>query len=138
MTIKILLIDDHLLLLEGLKAVLENEPSIHVVGTIADPSQLLEELLQLRPDVILMDIRIKSHNGLTLTKSITQQFPHIKVIILSGYDDDAYVQVSQNAGAKAFMTKEQSNEELIDTVKKIYAGDTVFPSFKKTRLTPKS
>lgn len=93
MTIKILLIDDHLLLLEGLKAVLENEPSIHVVGTIADPSQLLEELLQLRPDVILMDIRIKSHNGLTLTKSITQQFPHIKVIILSGYDDDAYVQV---------------------------------------------
>jgi len=137
MPIKVLLVDDHLLLLESLKTVLEAEPSIHVVGTIADPSRLLEDILRLQPDVILMDIRIRSHNGLTLTKVIMQCIPTMQVIILSGYDDDAYIQAAQNAGAKAFITKEQSNEELIATVKKIYEGYTMFPFFEKIPLTSK-
>ncbi|KOY82094.1 response regulator transcription factor [Lysinibacillus sp. FSL H8-0500] len=137
MSINVLLVDDHMLLLESLATVLEAEPSIHVVGTIADPSQLLEEILYLQPDVILMDIRIKTYNGLTLTKTILKNIPTMPIIILSGYDDDAYIQAAQNAGAKAFIKKEQSNEELIDVVKKVYAGYTLFPSFEKTLLTPK-
>ncbi|QGG52888.1 response regulator transcription factor [Lysinibacillus pakistanensis] len=137
MSIKVLLVDDHLLLVESLKTILEAEPTIHVVGTITDPSQLLEDTLSLQPDVLLMDIRIKTYNGLNLTKAIIKSIPTMPIIILSGYDDDAYIQAAQNAGAKAFIKKEQSNEDLIETVKKVYAGYTLFPSFEKTLLTPK-
>lgn len=137
MSIKVLLVDDHLLLVESLKTILDAEPTIHVVGTITDPSQLLEDILSLQPDILLMDIRIKTYNGLNLTKAIIKSIPTMPIIILSGYDDDAYIQAAQNAGAKAFIKKEQSNEDLIATVKKVYAGYTLFPSFEKTLLTPK-
>lgn len=105
MSIKVLLVDDHLLLVESLKTILEAEPTIHVVGTITDPSQLLEDILSLQPDVLLMDIRIKTYNGLNLTKAIIKSIPTMPIIILSGYDDDAYIQAAQNAGAKAFIKK---------------------------------
>lgn len=134
---KVLLVDDHVLLLESLKTIVETDPNIQVVAAIADPSSLLEDVQRLKPDIILMDIRLKSHNGLSLTKEILQQLPDMKIIILSGYDDDAYIHAAQNAGARGFVKKEQSNEELIAIVKAVYEGATHFPYFEESLLTLK-
>lgn len=140
MNIKVLIVDDHVLLLESLKSILLSNPFIQVINTLSEPSFLLNEITENPPDVILMDIRIKSYNGLELTRTITEINPQISVIILTGYNDEEYIHAAYKAGASAFITKEKSNELLITTIKQVYQGYKMFPklNFNPTSdtLTP--
>ena len=139
--IKIVLVDDHILLLESLKNVLNKDPEIQVVHTISNPNSIIKDIKLLKPDIILMDIRLNSYNGLELTKSITNCIPQISIIILSGYNYEEYIEAAYNAGASAYITKEKSNEELISTIKQVYIGYKIFPKYEVDllceSLTPK-
>jgi len=126
--IKVLLVDDHVLILEGLIQLLKNEEDIEVVNTLSDPTTLFSVIQQTRPDIVVIDIRMKSFNGIEITRNIVKEYPHIKVVILSGYDDDEYVQAARKAGAGAFVTKEKSNVELVTAIKLSYQGYQVYPS----------
>ncbi|MGG2108006.1 response regulator [Lysinibacillus pakistanensis] len=131
MKIKVLIVDDHLLLLESLRKALENDLTIQVVGTISSPKFLMNDIINTSPDVVLMDIRIKSYNGLDLMKDILKKMPQLPIIILSGYNYEEYIQAAYNAGASAFVTKETSNEELLFAIKQVQQGYKLFPSTAK-------
>ncbi|MCM3410009.1 response regulator transcription factor [Metabacillus litoralis] len=127
MKIKVLLVDDHVLILDGLKQLLDNEEDIEVINYLSNPSTLFTVIQQTFPDIVVMDVRIKTENGIELTKKILDVYPQIKVVILSGYDYDEYIQAAFQAGASAFVTKERSNDELVSVIRKSYQGNKVFP-----------
>lgn len=114
---------------------------IQVVGMVSDPSTLAETIKQLQPDIILMDIQMKGYNGLLLTKELLKDNKELAIIMLSGYNDDAYLQGAYNAGARSFIAKDQPPRELIATIKVVYEGSSAFPSFVQGQvdflLTPK-
>lgn len=127
MKIKLLLVDDHVLVLDGLKQVLEKEEGLEVIDTLSDPAKLFTLVQQTSPNVVVMDIRIKSFNGIELTKLLLSKYPDIKVVILSGYDYDEYIQAAYKAGASAFVTKERTNEELASAIRHAFQGYKIFP-----------
>lgn len=127
LSIRVLIVDDHVLFLESLKYILLENPIIEVINTLSEPEKLMTELTENSPDLILMDIRIKNHNGLELTRIVKESFPYISVIILTGYNDDEYIEAAYNAGASGFIAKEKSNELLITTIKQVYEGYQMFP-----------
>lgn len=127
LNIKVLIVDDHVLFLESLKSILLSNSSIQVINTLSDPSLLINTITEVPPDIILMDIRIKSYNGLELTRNIKKIAPHISVIILTGYNDEEYINAAYSAGASAFIAKEKSNDLLITTIKQVYEGYQIFP-----------
>lgn len=143
MKFKVLVVDDHVLILDGLKQLLEKEEDIEVVGTLSDPSSLFSVIHQTSPEVVVIDIRIKTYNGIELTKKIIEEYPQIKVVILSGYDYEEYIEAALQAGASAFVTKERSNIELLSAIRQSYQGYQVFPRNRAynlssgSNLTPK-
>jgi two-component system, NarL family, response regulator LiaR len=128
MKIKVLLVDDHLLVMLGIKQLLENEPDFKVVSTIHDPADLDSEIIKHNPDVIVMDIRMKKDNGIELTKKMIKKYPKMKIVILSGYDYDEYIEAAKQAGAYAFVTKEKSAFELANAIRQSHLGFKSFPN----------
>ncbi|WP_027410279.1 response regulator [Anoxybacteroides tepidamans] len=127
MKIKILLVDDHLLVMHGIQQLLENEVDLEVVNTVCDPALLKTEIKKHNPDVIVMDIRMKNDNGIEWTRKIAKTYPTCKVVILSGYDYDEYIRAAYEAGAYAFVTKENSAFELANAIRQTYLGIKSFP-----------
>jgi two-component system, NarL family, response regulator LiaR len=127
MKIKVLLVDDHLLVMLGIQQLLENEADLEVVNTICHPADLEEEIIKHNPDVIVMDIRMKNDNGIEWTKKIAETYPTCKVVILSGYDYDEYIHAAYEAGAYAFVTKENSVFELANAIRQSHLGIKSFP-----------
>ena len=134
MRIKVLLLDDHKLVLQGLKQLLDHDTNIELVKLLSNPKQLFSEIINMKPDVVVIDIKIKSDNGIDLTKKIIESFPNIKVVVLSGYDNDEYIKAAYDAGASAFVTKERTNDELITAIKQSYLGYSVFPDFHSSKV----
>jgi NarL family two-component system response regulator LiaR len=125
--IKVLLVDDHLLVMLGIQQLLEKEAVLEVVNTICHPADLEEEIIKHNPDVIVMDIRMKNDNGIEWTKKIIETYPTCKVVILSGYDYDEYIHATYKAGAYAFVTKENSVFELANAIRQSHLGIKSFP-----------
>ncbi|MGP7817291.1 response regulator [Niallia sp. 01092] len=134
MTINVLLVDDHNLMLMGLKQLLEKEQDLHIVHTISDPSTLETDILTFHPDVLVMDIKMKAYNGIELTKRMKQTFPELKVVILSGYDYVEYIEAARKAGADSYVTKEKSNIELTEAIRQVYQGNKLFPNFYSAHI----
>lgn len=97
MKIKVLLVDDHLLVLLGIKQLLEHESDLEVVNTICDPAGINAAISKNHPDVVVMDIRMKGYNGIELTKKLIESYPNLKIVILSAYNDDEYIDASYHA-----------------------------------------
>lgn len=106
---------------------LENEDALEVVNTICHPDRLEEEIIKHKPDVIVMDIRMKSDNGIEWTKKIVEKYPTCKVVILSGYAYDEYIRAAYEADAYAFVTKENSVFELANAIRQSHLGIKSFP-----------
>ncbi|WP_067727087.1 response regulator [Oceanobacillus damuensis] len=120
--IRIVLIDDHKLFREGVKRILEFEPSFNVVaegddGTVA--SKLVKEN---NPDVVLMDINMPEINGVQATADLVRYFPNSKVIILSIHDDESYVTHALKTGAQGYLLKEMDSDSLIEAIKVVSEG----------------
>lgn len=126
--IKVMLADDQKILSEGIKSVLETCPDIAVCGIAYDGVQAVDMARALRPDVILMDVRMPEMNGVAGTKRIKESFPDIKIIILTTFDDSDYILSGINNGASGYLLKDIGSAALIDAIKNAYAGDTILPS----------
>jgi len=121
-TISILLVDDQRLMRDGLRTLLELEDDIDVVGEAGDGQAALEAYEQLRPDLVLMDIRMPVMNGVEATRRLMAHEPEARVIILTTFDDDASVFDGLRAGARGYLLKDLSGAELAEAIRTVMAG----------------
>ncbi len=133
--IKVLLVDDQMILAEGIKSVLQTSDEIRVCGIALDGADALEKCKQETPDVVLMDIRMPNMNGVVATKRIKELNDNIKIVILTTFDDSDYILSAINNGASGYLLKDISATALIDAVKNAYAGDTILPSKIARKIT---
>lgn len=124
MSITILLAEDHKIVREGTRQLLEQSADMKVVGEASDGLEAVNLAAQLQPDVIVMDVRLPRLNGIEATRTITTRFPKIKVLILSAYDDDSYVFPLLQAGASGYLLKTASGAELAEAIRLVFAGQT--------------
>lgn len=120
--IKVLLVDDHPVVLQGLKAMLDAEPDFRVVGEARNGRDAIKMVGEVDPDVVLMDIRMEGLGGLEATREIKRQYPDIAVIVLTVYDSDIYVIEAIRAGASGYLVKDSSPELLVGAVKSAVQG----------------
>ena len=122
--IRVLICDDQWIVCEGLEAILDADPDLEVVGTAHDGAQALELIPETRPDVVLMDLKMPLMNGVQATQKIREQYPEIKVLVLTTYGADEWVFDAIRSGAAGYLLKGTPRSELIDAVKGTAAGDT--------------
>ncbi|MGF1589392.1 MAG: response regulator [Pleurocapsa sp.] len=135
--INILLVDDQALLCEVLKTWLDVEKDIQVLGVAHNGQDAIEEVEKLQPDIVLMDIDMPQMDGLKATKIISQRFPQVKVIFLSGHDDDVYLGKSLRAGAKGYLLKNTTADELVQKIRSVYNNVNLLESeLSNNSLTP--
>ncbi|MDO8615002.1 MAG: response regulator transcription factor [Dehalococcoidia bacterium] len=132
--ISVVLVDDHSLLREGLRRVLEKEPDMQVVGEAANGAEAVAIVQALEPDVVLMDVVMPELNGIEATKRIKVSNPTTAVIILSAYDDDRYVLGLLEAGVAGYLLKHSCGQEVIQAIRAIHAGDAVLHPAVTARL----
>ena len=129
--INILLVDDQALLCEVLKTWLDVEKDINVLSVAHNGQQAIEKVEELQPDIVLMDIDMPEMDGLKATKIISQRFSQVKVIILSGHDDDVYLGKSLRAGAKGYLLKNTTAEELVRKIRSVFNNVNILESLQK-------
>jgi len=132
--IKILLADDHTIVRQGLKLLLEAQPDMEVIGEAANGRQAMQMALKLEPDVVVMDIAMPSLNGLEATRQIIRALPSAKVLILSSYNDDEYVSQLTEAGAAGYLLKQTAATDLIRGIREIRKGKAFFSPAVSKRL----
>jgi len=131
MSIKILLVDDHAIVRQGLHSLLEKEPDIEVVGEAEDGREAIELVSKLMPDVVVMDITMPNLNGVDATRQIMHEFPKVKVIALSMHSDRTFVVSMLKAGASGYVLKECLSDELVEAIRTV-AGDGWYVSRRIT------
>jgi DNA-binding NarL/FixJ family response regulator len=133
--ITVLLAEDHQIVREGFKSLLEHEDDLEVVGEAETGRQAVQLTRKLRPSVVVMDIAMPLLNGLEATRQIRRDFPETKVLILSAHNDDAYVEKVAALGAAGFLVKQTSSHELAAAIRKIHGGETFFSAsvFKRVQ-----
>ncbi|KAF0216926.1 MAG: LuxR family transcriptional [Geobacteraceae bacterium] len=122
MSIKVLLAEDHKLVREGLRALLEKEPSMDVVAEADNGREAIQLTRQLHPDVVVMDLTMPDMNGIEATRRIVAGIPEVRVLALSMHSDKRFVQEAINAGAKGYLLKDVASEELLAAVRTVAAG----------------
>jgi DNA-binding NarL/FixJ family response regulator len=122
MRIKVLLAEDHKIVREGTRQLLEQSDDMEVVGEASDGMEAIQLAADLHPNVIVMDVRLPRLNGIEATRTITARFPEIRVLILSAYDDDSYVFPLLEAGASGYLLKTASGAELAEAIRLVHAG----------------
>ena len=125
MTIRVLLVDDQPLLRTGFRLILQTEPDIEVVGEAADGEVALAQVRALRPDVVLMDIRMPGMDGVEATRRLHQLSDPPRVLVLTTYDLDEYVVDSLRAGASGFLLKDVPADDLVEAVRVVHRGEAV-------------
>lgn len=141
MPIRILLAEDHKIVREGTRQLLEQADYLQVIGEAENGEEAVQLTHQLLPDVVVMDVRMPVLNGLEATRAIKAAHPTIRVLILSAYEDDQYVFPLLEAGANGYLLKTTGGSELISAIRTVYIGETVLDreiaSKLATRLTRK-
>jgi DNA-binding NarL/FixJ family response regulator len=123
--IRILLVDDQTLILDGLRTILDLEPDMTVVGVASDGESAVQKAIALRPDVILMDLKMPGMDGVECTRRVKAALPEVKIVILTIFDDDDYVFGGVTAGAQGYVMKDVSADELIQVVRAVAAGGAI-------------
>ena len=122
--IKLLICDDQYVVREGLKAIFETDKDLQVVGTAADGAEALELIPRLKPDLVLMDLKMPLMNGVQATRHIRQKYPDVKILVLTTYDADEWVFDAIRSGATGYLLKDTQRETLIAAIKDTMAGKT--------------
>jgi DNA-binding NarL/FixJ family response regulator len=122
MNVRILLVDDHPLVCEGLRALLEQQGDLEVVGVVADGRDAIRSTEELRPDVVIMDVSMPGLNGIEATARIRHDHPEVRVIMLSMHDTAEHIYRALKAGAEGYVLKESAGREVLDAVRAVCAG----------------
>jgi DNA-binding NarL/FixJ family response regulator len=120
--IRLLLVDDQSLICQGLAAVLNQEDDLEVVGSAENGQIAIAQVKALQPDVVLMDIRMPVMTGIEATRLLAEQFPRVKVLVLSTFDDDRDIAQSVRAGAKGYLLKDMPAPELVEAIRLVHRG----------------
>lgn len=126
-TIRVLLADDHAVLREGLRVLLEMRGDVEVVGEVADGRAAIDAVQRHAPDVVVMDISMPGLDGLAATRQIKMEYPNVRVLILSQHDDPRYVLPVLKAGAAGYVLKRSAAEELLTAIQTVHGGDSYLP-----------
>jgi two-component system, NarL family, response regulator DevR len=126
--IRILIVDDHPVVRHGLESLLAGHPDLVVVGTAEDGAQVLPLLAGQPVDVILLDIQMRGQSGIDVARRVRQSHPHVKIIILTTYDDESYLHQALAAGVDGYLLKSASHKTLPDSIRAISRGDKLLSS----------
>ncbi len=126
MAISVLLADDHTIVRDGLRALLESNPGIKVVGDAANGNQAVALVKELTPEIVIMDISMPGLNGIDATQQIMEAFPDARVIILSMLGTADYIFHAMQAGVRGFLLKESAGREVMEAVKTVHEGEMYF------------
>jgi DNA-binding NarL/FixJ family response regulator len=133
---RVMLVDDQTLIRQGIRVLLMTEPGMEVVGEAATGLEALTLVEQVRPEVILMDVRMPEMDGVTATRKIITQHPEIGVIILTTFDDEEYIFEGLRAGARGYLLKDISSEEMAEAVRVVAKGGALIqPSITRKVLS---
>lgn len=134
---KILIVDDHPLVRQGIAALLSQQPDLEVSGEASDAHEALRLMEQCRPDVAVVDLKLKESSGLELIKDIQVRFPNVRVLVLSMRDEGFYAERVLRAGARGYITKEEGRHKLVDGIRKVLAGQICVSEKMATKVMGK-
>jgi len=134
MTIKIVIADDHLIIRQGLRLILETEPDFDLVGEAGDGAQALQVCAQTHPDVVLMDLRMPGMDGLTAIEKLRIDYQDIAVVILTTFNEDELMLRGLQAGAKGYLLKDTTREALFNAIRAAARGETLLAPETMLRL----
>ena len=134
-TIKVLLVDDHNVVREGLRRILDMDPTIEVVGEARSGEEAVVKAVALSPDVIVMDLKMPGMDGITATREIRQKLPDVNVLVLTLYAED-FVKQAVEAGVSGYLLKDSDTEQIIQGVHQVYEGlSPIAPSLTRGLVT---
>jgi DNA-binding NarL/FixJ family response regulator len=119
---KILIVDDHAMIRQGLISLIDDQPDLAACGQAEDAPEALKAISETKPDVVILDISLKSSNGIELMKSIKYQYPKLLVLILSMHNEELYAERALRAGAMGYIMKSEASEELLTAIHQILSG----------------
>jgi DNA-binding NarL/FixJ family response regulator len=132
--VRVLVVDDQPLIRHSLRLVVDGAPGLAVVGEAETGTAAVARAIELRPDVVLMDIRMPDGDGIEATRRITSELATTRVVVLSMFELDEYVHAALRAGASGFLLKDAEPERLVDAVRRTHAGESLFAPSIPTRL----
>jgi NarL family two-component system response regulator YdfI len=124
----VLIADDHMVVREGLRALLDAEPDLEPVGAARDGAEAVRLAGEMAPDVILMDLRMPGVDGIEAIRQIKARYPAVQVVILTTYDDDQYIVRGLRAGARGYLLKDTDRKVLYDAIRAAARGESLLPS----------
>jgi two-component system response regulator DegU len=124
--INILLVDDHTIVRDGIKATLKDQANFIIVGEAVNGVEAIESVKQLNPDVVIMDITMPEMNGIDAAMTISKKYPHSKILILSMHDNETYILKSVEAGAYGYLLKDVDKAEFIKAINAVYNGEKYY------------
>ena len=124
--IRILIADDHAVLRAGIRALLDLQADLWVVGEAGDGHQALLRVRELQPDIVLMDLGMSGMDGLTAMREIKASWPHVRVLILTQHENKEYILPALKLGASGYVLKRAEGDELLMAIRSVYAGETFF------------
>ncbi|MCA9090909.1 MAG: response regulator transcription factor [Planctomycetaceae bacterium] len=132
--VQVLLVDDHYMLLEALTARLEMEPDFEVVGTACDSERGFFQALELRPDILVLDIELPGRGSFTIAEELRARLPAMKIVFLTGFLSDVFVDQALRVGASGYLMKGESTAEFVAALRSVMKGETCFSAAVSDRL----
>jgi len=123
--IKVLLVEDHIVVREGIRELIQGEDDMEVVGEAGDGAEAIELVSQVEPDVVLMDIAMPKLNGIEATRRIKESHPSVSILILTAYDSEEFIFALVEAGAAGYLLKNVQGREVLNSIRAVYDGESV-------------
>jgi DNA-binding NarL/FixJ family response regulator len=125
--LRVLIVDDHQMFREGIRRRLEQEPDINVVGEAASAEEALAKVGQTDPAIVLLDIRLPRISGIELARRLRQEWPDLRILVLTGYDFDQYVRALAQVGVAGYLLKTAPQDALVQAIREVASGGGVLP-----------